>query len=96
LSDATITANVPAQGDFSSILSKVTGFLDSAANTAKGVADESTRISRGIQGAAAGAKAGYNAPVNLGPYLLVGVGILVVGIAAAAAHEHTTRRSRSQ
>src|SRR5579871_5628791 len=57
LSDGTTQASLPTvqsssggSFDFSNVLSRVTGFLDSAASTAQGVANEATRVSRAVQG----------------------------------------------
>lgn len=80
--------------DFSEILSKVTGFLDSAARSSQGVANEATRISRAIRGAAQGAGAGYNAPIDLKPWIIGAIAIGVgVGIAASAGSSARRRRS---
>lgn len=100
LFDGTVTSTVPETDysggsgfDFSKLLGKVTGFLDNVATTARSSADEATRISRGVQGAAAGAKAGYNAPVGYTPLLIAGAAILVAVVAvAAAAGSHSSRR----
>lgn len=79
--------------DVTSLLKKVTGFLDSAAGTAQGVANQATKLSRGIQGAATGAKAGYNLPVNWKTYALVGGTILVAVVAVASSSSSSRRRS---
>jgi hypothetical protein len=79
--------------DVSSLLKKVTGFLDNAASTAQGVANQATKLSRGIQGAATGAKAGYNLPVNWKTYAAVGgIGLVALVAIAAASSDNTARR----
>lgn len=96
-SDGTAQANLPqvqtsgGSFDFSNVLSRVTGILDSAAKTAQGVANEATRISRGIQGGAQGAQLGYNAPINLKPWVVGGIAI-AVGVAIAASAASSSRR----
>ena len=97
LADGTTQASVPTVEtdggyDWSKLLGKVTGFLETAASTAQGVANQATRISRGIQGATAGAKAGYTAPLDLKPWLIGGAVVAIVAIAAASSSSSRRRR----
>lgn len=77
--------------DWSALIGKVTGFLNNAAATAKGVADEATRISRGISGAAAGARTGYDAPIDWKPYAVAGAAV-IVALAIVAGSSSSSRR----
>lgn len=99
LTDGTVTADVetlPSDTggfDWSGILRRVTGFLDDVADNARKTADETTRISRGIKGAATGAQAAYNAPIDWKPYAIAGAAV-VAAVAIAVAASGSSRRGR--
>lgn len=82
LSDGTTQASVDALPtdtggfDWSGVLRGVTDFLDRVARSAQQTSDEVTRVSRGIQGAAAGAQAGYGAPLNWKPWAIAGAAVV--------------------
>ncbi len=95
LTDGTTQASVqnveetPHGFDWSNVLGKVTSFLDDVAKAARETSDQAARLSHGIQGAATGAQAGYNAPLNWKPWAIAGV---AVAIAIAASSSSSRRR----
>jgi hypothetical protein len=93
LADGTATASVDDRGgfDWGGVLTKVTGFLDEVAKATRATSDEATRISRGIQGAATGAQAGYRAPIDWKPWAVAG-GVVLVSVVVAVAASSKKRR----
>jgi len=100
LPDGTSTADVAnletgAGGfDWSNVLGKVTQFLDNVAASARQTSDEATRISRGITGAATGAQAGYNAPIDLKPWIIGAAAVAAALLIGKAMSSSSSRRRR--
>jgi hypothetical protein len=67
-----------ARSDLAGIVNSVTGFIDRTAGTITNIGTQVRRVGNAIEGAAAGAKTGYNAPTSWTPILL-GVGALIGG-----------------
>ncbi|MEP6494496.1 MAG: hypothetical protein ABJF01_17560 [bacterium] len=62
----------------SGVLQTVTGFIDSVAGTLTNLNAQIQRGANAVRGAAAGAQAGYNAPLTFTPYLLGAGAVLVL------------------
>lgn len=98
LTDGTVTADMASLEsgsggfDWSTVLGKVTQFLDDVAVKTRQAADEATRISRGIKGAQTGAAAGYNAPLHWQPWAIGGVAVAAVLIVGAVVSSRPRRR----
>ncbi len=77
--EATAKVLVADNGDtqWESLLGKVTGFLDKVAQDATNVSDEANRISNAAKGAVAGARIGYNGPINWQPWLIAGAAVVL-------------------
>lgn len=78
--------------DLGKLLNQVTGFLDQVAAAAKQTSDQAQRVSNAVQGAATGARAGYNLPLDLKPWLIAGG--VVVGALIIAQAVRRPRRSQ--
>jgi hypothetical protein len=63
-------------GDVSSTVTDVTGSIQSIENWLSNAATELAHVKNAVNGGAAGAQAGYNAPTTWTPYL-IGGGVLL-------------------
>jgi hypothetical protein len=70
--------------DWTSVLTKVTTFLDNVAKSAKQTSDEAQRLSNAAKGAIQGATIGYKAPLDLKPWLIFGGIVIAGGLVAMA------------
>jgi hypothetical protein len=71
--------------DWATVLSNVTGFLENVATGARRASDEVTRISNAARGAVTGAQVGYNAPIDLKPWIIAGGVVVAAGLLWSAA-----------
>jgi hypothetical protein len=74
----TIVTVPPAGASAQNFVQRVTGFLDKVTGALTQVAATLERTSNAVTGGAAGAKAGYNAPVDWTPYLAAGLGVVAL------------------
>lgn len=79
--------------DWTSIFSKVTGFLDNVAKNAQQISNDATRVANAAKGAVTGAQIGYNGPIDWKPWLYAG-GVVVGVLALNAAVGGSSRRRR--
>lgn len=62
------------------VLQSVTGFIDEVAGTISNLGAQIQRAGNAVRGGAAGAQAGYDAPLTLTPYLLGAGAVLVLAL----------------
>jgi len=65
------------------VVQSVTGWIDSVAGTITDIGAEIQRAGNAVRGGAAGASAGWNAPLTWTPYLLGAVAVLALVVATS-------------